>query len=873
MKYLLSLPPNLVEHFHELTGHSADSWFCTADPVDSRLGSGGGTVWLLSRCKEAEGNEVTFSQWLKTDKRVLIHAGGCGRRIPAYASCGKVLTPIPLISDNEKPCEARTLLDLQTPFYSRVIEHAPTSLNTMIVSGDVMITASEIGDIPDADVVCFGMKEPTSLASNHGVFVVSREEPDVLDYMLQKPSTEVLNELSTTHSFLMDIGLWLLSDRAVERLISLASDKNGNISYYDLYGDYGLGLGRKPSKPCNQLADLNVKIVNLDGRFLHYGTSRELLSSTASLRPGLDKAQFVFNADSKASINDVATNVWVENSYLPASWTLCGRNIVTGVPANDWQITLSEGRCVDIVPVDEEDFVLRPYGFNDKFSGAVTDKSTMFMEQSLEQWMEKRGVTSADFSNTADIQDAELFPVSRDIELLGSMLRWFVDEKPDRDVSELWRRCRRVSANTILIKAALLRVQIQRTKLSHLPAMKIPIVDYNQAFAELRDGLVDNMLSNKSVPRMTVLPDQVVCGRCPVRADIAGGWTDTPPYSVYEGGKVVNFAFDINGQPPLHVYIKPIKDFVMVCRSIDLGMSETIATYEELDSFGKVGSPFSIPKAALALAGFLPRFCGEEYDSLHNQLEAMGCGLEIVMLAAVPAGSGLGTSSILAATVLATLSDFCGLGWSQQEVCRRTLVLEQLLTTGGGWQDQYGGVLPGVKLLQSRPGLNQKVDATYLPTHIFGGEAANCHLMFYTGITRIAKHILVDIVKGMFVKEAERLVILREMKQHALNMQRALEQNSMNDYGRLVRRSWEFNCRLDSGTNPAKVQELCRRIDDLCLGYKLLGAGGGGYMYMVAKDPDAACRLRRMLTEEPLCATSRVVMMSLSANGLQISRS
>ena len=251
----------------------------------------------------------------------------------------------------------------------------------------------------------------------------------------------------------------------------------------------------------------------------------------------------------------------------------------------------------------------------------------------------------------------------------------------------------------------------------------------------------------------------------------------------------------------------------------------------------------------------------------------MGCGLEIVMLAAVPAGSGLGTSSILAATVLATLSDFCGLGWSQQEVCRRTLVLEQLLTTGGGWQDQYGGVLPGVKLLQSRPGLNQKIDATYLPTHIFGGEAANCHLMFYTGITRTAKHILVDIVKGMFVKEAERLVILREMKQHALNMQRALEQNSMNDYGRLVRRSWEFNCRLDSGTNPAKVQELCRRIDDLCLGYKLLGAGGGGYMYMVAKDPDAACRLRRILTEEPLCATSRVVMMSLSANGLQISRS
>mgnify|MGYP001378446970 CR=1 FL=1 len=128
---------------------------------------------------------------------------------------------------------------------------------------------------------------------------------------------------------------------------------------------------------------------------------------------------------------------------------------------------------------------------------------------------------------------------------------------------------------------------------------------------------------------------------------------------------------------------------------------------DELRDYNKVGSPFSIPKAALALAGFVPEFSAEAYASLDVQLEAFGSGLEITLLAAIPAGSGLGTSSILAATVLGAISDFCGLAWDKNEIGNRTLILEQLLTTGGGWQDQYGGVLHGLKLLQTNEGFNQ----------------------------------------------------------------------------------------------------------------------------------------------------------------------
>ncbi|MEG0039981.1 MAG: hypothetical protein RR711_12505, partial [Bacteroides sp.] len=66
---------------------------------------------------------------------------------------------------------------------------------------------------------------------------------------------------------------------------------------------------------------------------------------------------------------------------------------------------------------------------------------------------------------------------------------------------------------------------------------------------------------------------------------------------------------------------------------------------------------------------------------------------------------------------------------------------------------------------------------------------------------------------------------------------------------------------------------IIRQIKDYTLGYKLPGAGGGGYLYMVAKDPQAALRIREVLTQNPPNSCARFVEMSLSQLGLQVSRS
>ena len=76
MRKLLSLPPNLVDCFHNIEKVDRSEWFCTSDPIGARLGSGGGTTWLLEAACQAETSSAEFDEWLQKEKRILLHAGG-----------------------------------------------------------------------------------------------------------------------------------------------------------------------------------------------------------------------------------------------------------------------------------------------------------------------------------------------------------------------------------------------------------------------------------------------------------------------------------------------------------------------------------------------------------------------------------------------------------------------------------------------------------------------------------------------------------------------------------------------------------------------------------------------------------------------------
>lgn len=948
MKKLLSLPPNLVECFHDIEKADRSEWFCTSDPIGSKLGSGGGTAWLLKACMEEENTEKGLTEWLATEKRILLHAGGQSRRLPAYAPSGKILTPIPVFRWGRGQKLTQNLLSLQLPLYEKIMEKAPENLHTLVASGDVYIRATQpLQEIPEADVVCYGLWVDPQLAKNHGVFVSSRKTPDQLDFMLQKPSVEELGTLMKDYLFLMDIGIWLLSDRAVELMVK-RSEKEGKIGFYDMYSEFGPALGQHPRLHDEELTQLKVAILPLPGgEFHHYGTSREMISSTLAIQNCVTDqraiihrkvkphpAIFIQNARVDCSLTADNAEVWIENSHVGQGWKLHSRNIITGVPCNNWNLEVLEGICIDVVPMGKGGFVARPYGFNDAFKGALSVESTLYQGIPASEWLRMRGLKPEDIRGSHDLQAVAIFPVCHSVEELGTVMRWMTAEPELNEGREIWMQAEKKSADEISAYADLRKLTAQREEFrkenwkilaeNHEKSvfyqldlqqaaeeygrlnLKLPqeldeqtplltrIADTmfrartmqiqgagteevkrmeEKAFALMRNGLVGTV-DFRQQPKLSVYEDQIVWGRSPVRIDLAGGWTDTPPYSLMEGGNVVNIAIELNGQPPLQVYVKPSKEYKIILRSIDLGAMEVVTTYEELYTFNKVGSPFSIPKAALVLAGFHPNFNTEHFATLEEQLKNFGTGIEVTLLSAIPAGSGLGTSSILAATVLGAVNDFCGLNWDKQEIGSRTLILEQLLTTGGGWQDQYGGVLQGVKMLQTSAGWNQEPLVRWLPDYLFtSSEYRKCHLLYYTGITRTAKGILAEIVRGMFLNSSRHLELLREMKLHATDMYDAILRNNFEEAGRLVRKTWKQNQLLDEGTNPPAVQALTRQIDDLCLGYKLPGAGGGGYLYMVAKDPEAAARIQKILNENRPNDRARFVDMTLSKKGLEISRS
>ena len=869
MKKLLSLPPNLVEVFHEVTGLSRDEYFCTCDPIGHRLGSGGGTAWLLQEACRAE-SATDIGSWLCQEKRILIHAGGQSRRLPSYAVSGKVLMPLPVFRWERGQRLSQNLLSVQLPLYEKMMAMAPDNIHTMVVSGDVLIRATQpLQPIPEADVVCYGLWLDASVAKNHGVFVSSRQTPSVLKQMLQKPSVQTLTDLQRDHFYLTDIGIWLLSDKAVRLLMQRSTVANNvqcsmfnvqcsmfNVQWkeYDLYSEFGCCLGTDPTILDDELRELKVAILPLaGGEFYHFGTSREMISSTQRLQNLVNDQReimhidrkphpsvFVQNAVMEIPFTEENSNIWIENSHIGKRWHLTHDHVITGVPDNDWDITLAPGECIDVVPVtNDAGYEIRRYRIDEPLN-------------------------SNELAERADLR------------------RLFAQRKAFRkqNWSALARNWRHSVFYQLDLADAASEFQKQDIPLPPPLPADAPLMtrihdamfhgDSDKAFALLRDGIISSNLlppSSFLLPRKQIADDQIVWGRSPVRIDIAGGWTDTPPYCLMEGGSVINLAIELNGQPPLQAYVKPSKDYRIVLRSIDLGAVEVVETTGQLMDFTHVGSPFSIPKAALVLAGF-----GQ--PNLKSQLEAFGSGIELTLLSAIPAGSGLGTSSILAATVLGALNDFCGLGWDKNEIGHRTLMLEQMLTTGGGWQDQFGGVLGGVKLLQTGRGFSQNPQIRWLPNDLWTQpEYRPCHLLYYTGITRTAKQILAEIVRRMFLNDNAELRLLREMKEHTMEMYEAILQNDFQRMGLLMRKTWQQNQALDSGTNPPAVATLTTLIDDLCLGYKLPGAGGGGYLYMIAKDPEAAARIKQLLSDHRQNLNARFVDLSLSTTGLQISRS
>ena len=178
---------------------------------------------------------------------------------------------------------------------------------------------------------------------------------------------------------------------------------------------------------------------------------------------------------------------------------------------------------------------------------------------------------------------------------------------------------------------------------------------------------------------------------------------------------------------PIEVTVSPRRDRLVKVVSRDLGKSRVLRSAREVADHSDPGDWCCLVKAALAVTGF--RFGS--------------AGLDIVISADLPKGSGMGTSSILGAATIAALLQATEVGFVRGgeidvgRVGALTLALEREMRTGGGWEDQFAGMTPGVKMMRSRSGAEQRVvvEPVAMPPKAMR-ELMRRSLLFFTGQKR-----------------------------------------------------------------------------------------------------------------------------------------
>lgn len=193
-------------------------------------------------------------------------------------------------------------------------------------------------------------------------------------------------------------------------------------------------------------------------------------------------------------------------------------------------------------------------------------------------------------------------------------------------------------------------------------------------------------------------------------------------------------------------------------------------------------------------------------------------------------------------------------------------MVEQLLTTGGGWQDNIGGIVGGLKLGTSDPHvipLQTKVQRVHLPPYVID-DLNKRLLLCFSGQPRLAKNILQQVLLRWATRSDEIMDTVKGLVQGASEAITCLESGRINDLGRVMNQYWQLKMAMagrDSGAEPTCVRYL---IDFLkskrCIvGAALCGAGGGGFLALLASEG---------FSRQEVEATVRLSMDPSSAAGL-----
>ena len=637
-------------------------------------------------------------------------------------------------------------------------------------------------------------------------------------------------------------------------------------------GDFSDALAQCRTQLWSALRPYRLKLLRLaPAKFIHFGTTREILSlltEHVADYEALDWSAVVNSSATTPAYNsvvhgEVGGDVYVEVSYVHSAASIGAGSVVSYIDLHDEHIP---GNVV-LHGLKQADgrFVCRIFGVGDN------PKENRLFGHAIPAALAPSLWTAPIYPERDTIREAvaaalELYEKVNSgdwdgIERGKSMEQGFSDADPEAILAWNKRMSELVAMNDIqnLIDshtpATQAHLDQDLTKIQNeWMERRLARADYSQrmrlhyyigtalkdeneigrAFSSLSSAILTGTLERlKARQEVSIAEDRVEVS-LPLRVNWGGGWSDTPPYCNENGGTVLNAAIVVNGERPVKVCIRRLETRKVVFESADMDVRREFTQIEPLQSVGDPFDPFVLQKAALLACGVIPK----EGGSLDKILERLGGGICMdSKVTGVPKGSGLGTSSILSAACVKAIFRFLGIPHTEDDLYSTVLCMEQIMSTGGGWQDQVGGVTDGIKYITSRPGLCQDIRVRHIELDAHTKAALNERFtLIYTGQRRLARNLLRDVVSRYIGNEPDTVFALNEIQRMAALMRFELERGNIDAFAELLNRHWELSKLIDAGSTNTLIDQIFDACKDLLAGRMICGAGGGGFLQVVLRE-------------------------------------
>ena len=301
-----------------------------------------------------------------------------------------------------------------------------------------------------------------------------------------------------------------------------------------------------------------------------------------------------------------------------------------------------------------------------------------------------------------------------------------------------------------------------------------------------------------------------VTARAPLRLGLSGGGTDVSPYCDKYGGFVLNATLD------RYVYttITKNKNNKITLRSIDLNEDISYELNEEIKTEGKL----IIHKGIYSYI-------------IKNFNNGKNIPLDISTFSDAPAGSGLGSSSAIAVSMVRAYVELLNLPLDDYQIANISYLVERIqCSLQGGRQDQYSATFGGFNFMEFYGNDKVIINPLRIKNWIVY-ELESKILLFSTEKSRESAKIIKEQSENISKNNQDQINAMHEIKEETIKFKESLIKGDFTGIVETFKKGWELKKNTASSVSNIHLNKIhSKAINSGALAGKVSGAGGGGFM-------------------------------------------